>query len=120
MTTIASAPPRIDSDLSLLTKWRENVYIILKRLLATRIRFSATFNPPDIANNASASQAFTVTGAAVGDIALAAMDQDLTGMTLYAYGSAANEVTVVFTNNSGGAKNVPSGTIYIDVYKRNL
>lgn len=71
-----------------------------------------------LASGASATEAVTVTGAALGDFAMASMSLDLSGLTLTAYVSAANTVTVVLANNTAGAVDLASGTLYVGVLKR--
>lgn len=97
--------------------------IILTGAIASidgRLQNSSIYDPPNIANNASFSAAFSVPGAAVGDICGVTHTEDLTGMTLFGFVDSTDSVTVVFTNNSGGAKDVGSGTLNIDVWKRDL
>jgi hypothetical protein len=76
---------------------------------------SKTQDWASIADGASATTTVTVTGAAMGDFARAAMSVDLQGLTLAAYVSAANTVTVVATNASGSAVDLGSGTLRVRV-----
>lgn len=76
---------------------------------------SATYNPPSIADKASASTTVTCAGAALGDTAAASFSLDLTGLILTAYVSAANTVTCVFGNLTGGAVDLGSGTLKVEV-----
>jgi hypothetical protein len=52
-----------------------------------------------------------VTGAALGDFAEASFSLDLQGITLTAWVSAANTVSVRFQNESGGVLDLASGTL---------
>ena len=81
---------------------------------------SATWDPASIANGASETKDVTLTGAALGDYAVASFSLDLTGISITAAVSAANHVDVTLTNNTGGAVNLGSGTVYVRVIKRPL
>lgn len=83
-----------------------------------RLQFSTTWDPANLADGASVSQGFTVTGADQGDIVTVGHTSNIDGMNLTGYTSATNTVTVVLSNHSGGAKDVASGTLFIDVWKR--
>lgn len=77
----------------------------------TNLRGSATFNPTNLVDAAGETTTVTVTGAALGDFALASFSLDLQGITVTAWVSAANTVSVRFQNESGGALNLASGTL---------
>lgn len=72
---------------------------------------SATYNPSSLADGAGATTTVTVTGAALGDLATASFSLDLQGVTLTAWVSAANTVSVRFQNGSGGTLDLASGTL---------
>jgi hypothetical protein len=76
---------------------------------------SATFNPADLADGAGETTTVTATGAALGDFALASFSLDLQGITVTAYVSAADTVTVRLQNESGGAIDLASGTLRVRV-----
>lgn len=76
---------------------------------------SATYDPPSLADGAGTTTTVTVTGAALGDIVQASFSLDLQGITLTAYVSAANTVSVRFQNESGGTLDLASGTIQVRV-----
>lgn len=78
---------------------------------------SKTYDPPSIANGASQSTTVTATGAALGDFAAASFSLDLQGLALSAYVSAADTVTCVFSNATGGAIDLASGTLKVRVAK---
>ena len=60
----------------------------------------------------------TVTGAAMtGDFAVATMSVDVVDLTITASVTAANTVTVVVGNFTGGALDLGSGTLYVKVFK---
>lgn len=78
---------------------------------------TATFNPANLADGAGETTTVTVTGAALGDVALAAFSLDITGLTVTAYVSAANTVSIRLQNESGGAVDLASGTLTAVVLK---
>jgi hypothetical protein len=59
----------------------------------------------------------TVTGAALGDFARASFSLNLQGITVTAWVSAADTVSVRFQNESGGALDLASGTLRVKVEK---
>lgn len=78
---------------------------------------SATFNPANLVDGAGETTTVTVTGAALGDYAIASFSLDLQGITVTAYISAADTVSVRFQNESGGALDLASGTLRARVFK---
>jgi hypothetical protein len=78
---------------------------------------SATYDPANLADGAGATTTVTVTGAALGDFAQASFSNDLQGITLTAWVSAANTVSVRFQNESGGALDLASGTLRARAFK---
>lgn len=72
---------------------------------------SAVYNPSDLADGAGETTTVTVTGAVLGDFVLASFSLDLQGITLTAYVSATNTVSVRFQNETGGSINLASGTL---------
>lgn len=77
----------------------------------TALTGSATYNPPSIAAAGQASTTVTVTGAVLGGHVTAAFSLDLQGVELSAYVSAADTVTCLFKNGTGGAVDLASGTL---------
>ena len=67
-----------------------------------------------------AAEEGTVTGAQLGDFALASMSIDTTDITLTATVTAADTVTVILANNTGGAIDLGSGTLYVMVMPREV
>lgn len=78
---------------------------------------SATYDPPNLIDGAGATTTVTVTGAALGDYAEANFSLDLQGITVTAWVSAANTVSVRFQNESGGTLDLGSGTLRARVFK---
>lgn len=79
---------------------------------------SATFNPSNLADGAGETTTVTVTDAALGDFAEASFSLDLQGITLTAWVSAANTVSVRFQNESGGPLDLASGTLKASAIRR--
>jgi hypothetical protein len=78
---------------------------------------SATYDPPNLIDGAGATTTVTVTGAALGDYAEASFSLDLQGITLTAWVSAADTVSVRFQNETGGTIDLGSGTLRARVFK---
>ena len=77
---------------------------------------SATYDPASLIDGAGATTTVTVTGAVLGDFVTAvSFSLDLQGITLTAYVSAANTVSVRFQNESGGTIDLASGTLRVRV-----
>ena len=78
-----------------------------------------TANPGTIPGNGSTiiSPPYTVTGAQMGDFVQVSFDQDLQGVNVFGYVSAANQVTVVFQNGTGSNVALSSGTVRVHVYR---
>jgi hypothetical protein len=78
---------------------------------------SATYDPASLADGAGATTTVTVTGAALGDFAMASFSNALQGITVTAWVSAADTVSVRFQNESGGVLDLASGTLRAGVIK---
>jgi hypothetical protein len=79
---------------------------------------SATYDPPNLVDGAGDTTTVTVTGAALGDsVDTVSFSLDLQGITVTAYVSAANTVSVRFQNESGGTLDLGSGTLRVRVRK---
>jgi uncharacterized membrane protein len=79
---------------------------------------SATFNPASLADGAGETTTVTVTGAALGDFALASFSLTTSGITITAWVSATNTVSVRFQNESGGVLDIASGILACLVIKQ--
>lgn len=79
---------------------------------------SATYDPPSLADGAGATTTVTVTGAALGDFAVASFGGDLAGVSVTAYVSSVDTVSVRFQNESGGIVDLGSTTLRVRVYKK--
>lgn len=75
---------------------------------------SATYDPPSLADGVGSTTTVTVTGAVLGDFVTAcSFSLDLQGITVTAWVSAANTVSVRFQNESGGLLDLASGTLRV-------
>lgn len=86
-------------------------------VFAGGLEASATYDPPNLADGAGTTTTVTCTGAALGDMASASFSLDLQGITVTAWVSATNTVSVRFQNESGGALDLGSGTLRVRVAK---
>lgn len=81
----------------------------------------ATIDADNLADAAGDSDTIAVPGVTLGDIVLGfSLGVNVSGMTVTAYVSAANTVTVRFQNESGGAVNLGSTTIKLVVARPNF
>lgn len=78
---------------------------------------SVIYDPASIASGASLSTTIAVTGALVGDKVAVGFSLSLAGLLLTAYVSAADTVTVVFANLTGGAVDLGSGTLAVEIIR---
>jgi hypothetical protein len=85
---------------------------------ASPLTGSATYDAPSIAAGASTTTTVTVTGAELGDDASARLAISAGGLSMTQYVSAADTVTVVLANLSGGAIDLASTTLTAEVIKR--
>jgi hypothetical protein len=127
--TNEDVPVSAPSKPGLLGQWNLDAYPVLyhatassaasdwKRVLEVDYEASATWDPGNIANGSLDTTTVAVTGAVMGDFVLASFDQDHSKLVLSAYVSAADTVTAVMLNNSGGAVNLGSGTLRVRVLK---
>lgn len=72
---------------------------------------SATYDPASLADGEGVTTTVTVTGAVLGDYAAATFSLDLQGITLTAWVSAADTVSVRYQNETTGVINLASGTL---------
>lgn len=88
------------------------LWVEIDRSFSLDVVGSLTYDPPSIAAGASAAEvSVTVTGAVLGDPAVASFSLDLAGLTISAYVSAANTVKVRLTNPTADAIDLASGTL---------
>ena len=77
---------------------------------------SVAWDPINVANGAQTTTTVTATGAKLGDFVAAALSTSLSGLTLTAYVSAADTVTAVLANTTGGAVDIVNSTLRVRVY----
>lgn len=79
---------------------------------------SATWNPGAIGDGNEEAKEITVTGAALADYVLCvSFSLDVSDLQLTADVTAANTVTAVLSNSTGGSVNLGSGTLRVIVMK---
>lgn len=81
------------------------------------LQASDTWDPGNIADGAEEAHDVICDDAELGDFALASFSNDVTDLVLNAQVTAANTVTCVLSNNTGGAVDLASGTIRVRVFK---
>ena len=95
----------------------ERLRVRVGQLLPMFRSASATYDPPSLLDGAGATTTVAVTGALLGDLAWASFSLDLQGVTVTAYVSATDVVSVRFQNESGGTLDLASGTLRAATYR---
>lgn len=108
------APPNTD-DISVFRDW---IYRMWEKINEDHLYGSATWDAAEIAVGAMEAKNVTVTGAILGDHAVASLSIDLTDLTLDAQVTAADTVTCVLSNNTAAAVNLGSATVYVRVFRK--
>lgn len=99
------------------SQWRRQVADALGGLPTKILSASKTYDPPLVAPlSASATTTLAVAGAAVGNRCMAGFSNDLQGLQLNAWVSAANTASANLLNLTGGAIDLASGTLSVDVW----
>jgi hypothetical protein len=87
-------------------------------LITGRVSGSSSWDPPSIANNASASFAFGLPGAQVGDTVLVGFSPAVPGGVLVTgVANPSGMVTVSLLNTTGAPLDLPSSTVRAEVWK---
>ncbi len=107
--------PPLTDDITELRKWLERLQY---KLLLEDLHGSATWDAGSIADGDEEAKEVTVTGAALGDYAIASLSIDVADLVLDAQVTAANIVTCILANNTGGAIDLASATVYVRVFRR--
>lgn len=94
-----------------ITHSGSDLFTVIDSKITVQKDHSETYDPPAVAAGTSFTQAFTVTGAALGDFVQVSFAQNLSGLTLTAYVSAADQVTIAIHNPTAGTVNLPSGAL---------
>ena len=79
---------------------------------------SVSWNVGNILDGDEADQDITVTGAAFGDYVQVSASLSFLDLTCTAHVSAANTVTIILANNTGGTVDMLTPTMYVKVEKR--
>jgi hypothetical protein len=108
-------PPPETEDITELRGWCQKVQ---QKLLEDDLKGSDTWNPGSIGDGNEEAKEVTVTGSALGDYAIASFSLDIADLVLDAQVTATDTVTCVLANNTGGAIDIASGTIYVRVFRR--
>lgn len=77
----------------------------------------ATYNPPSLLALGTTTTTVTVTGAVLGDIAKCSFSNDQGSIMFHPWVSAADTVTVLLYNLSGGTLDLASGTLRVRIEK---
>lgn len=78
---------------------------------------STTYDPPSLLDGEGATKTVTVSGASLGDFAIASFSLSTQGITVTANVTATDTVTVRFQNETGGTIDLGSGTLKVKVIK---
>ncbi len=84
------------------------------------LEYSGTYDPASMAAGATTSVSVTVTGAVMGDYAIASHTQNLAGCLMTAYVSAINTVTVLLLNTTAGSVNIATGTLKVAILRKGV
>ncbi len=77
----------------------------------TVLEGTVVYDPATLADGAGVTTTVTVTGAVLGNMALVSFSLATSGITITAWVSAANTVSVRFQNETGGVLDIGSGTL---------
>ena len=78
---------------------------------------SATWDAASIADGDELATNITIAGAELGDFVLVSLSIDVADLLLIANVTAANTVTAILANNTGGSVNLASATVNVLVIK---
>lgn len=107
-------------DKALMTAFLADITAI-RAVLAGMLSGSATYDAASLVDGAGTTTTVTVTGAALGDFVVGvSMGVDLAGITVTAYVSAADTVSVRLQNESGGTIDLASTTLRVRVLPQAL
>lgn len=86
--------------------------------LANALSGSKAWDAGNIADGDEEALEITVVGAALGDFVLSSLSIDVADLALSGAVTAADTVTLVLSNNTGGAVNLGAATAYCMVVKK--
>lgn len=81
------------------------------------LQATTTWDASSIVGGAEEAKEITVTGAELGDFVLASLSVDVADLVLSAEVTAADTVTAILANNTGGAVDLASATLKVRVLK---
>lgn len=79
---------------------------------------SAAYDPPSLADGAGVTTTVAAVGAVLGDFALVSFSLNLQGISVTAYVSAPDVVSVRLQNETGGVLDLAAGTLAVKVIKQ--
>jgi hypothetical protein len=108
----------VGADGAITKPWYDWLNQLAEKLAElTPLEGAATYDPPSLADGAGTTTTVTVPGAALGDFATAAFSLPTAGITITAWVSAQNIVSVRFQNESGGPLDIAGGRLAARVQK---
>lgn len=107
-----------DIDIDVVPKGAGLLQVGGSVLTGPPIQGSTTWDPGSLDDGAKEAKDVTATGAALGDFVLVSFSLDLVDVTLTAAVTAADTVTCLLNNESGGTVDLGSGTVYVRVLPR--
>lgn len=119
--TLPKALEELPRYLRRLVIWIEGLYSDIANRVNPNMGYdgSETWDPGNVADGEMVSQDVTVTGAVLGDFAMASFSLDISDLVLDANVTAADTVTVTLTNDGIDAGvNLASGTLRVRVLKK--
>lgn len=84
----------------------------------TWLHASATYDPGSVSSGGQTGTTIAVPGAAFGDFVHVSLSISAAGMQVTGYISAADVVTLIYQNTSGGSIDLASHTVYVRLMKR--
>lgn len=84
---------------------------VLDQKVGVSVDFSTAWDPAAVAPASSITQTFAVTGATLNDFTHHSFSQNLAGLLMTSYVSAAGQVTVILYNPTGSTVNIAGGTL---------
>lgn len=112
------APPSDDEKITRFIHSCREQFIKIALAINVMLDGSATWNPGSIADGDEEAKEVTVTGAELGDFVIASFSLDVADLVLNAQVTAADTVTCILANNTGGAIDLGEGIVYVRVIRK--
>lgn len=109
--------PEEPKNLKELWEWCVKLH---RKIYEDDLNGSGTWDAASIADGDEEAKEVTVTGAVLGDYAIVSLSVDVADLVLNAQVTAADTVTCILANNTGGAIDLASATVYVRVLRRTL